>query len=151
MIRVDFDNERWHHLLHFEVLLHHFVDSVRDEVHDHIQVDFFRLVSISVKVLSHFNAVLMVQQLQYLEFSILVSLVLEHFLYRNCLPSFSDCRFKHHSEWSISNDFLGIVSQAFLEVRYKEVILKTKITGLVCYSDCLELELFLSCMSILPI
>ena len=36
LVRVEFYKEVWHHLLHFEVLLHYSVGCVWDIVHDYI-------------------------------------------------------------------------------------------------------------------
>ena len=56
----------------------------------------------------------MVKHLQDLELTVLVALVLEHFLYRHVLPCLSNDRFEHNSEGTISNDLFGIVGEASL-------------------------------------
>ena len=90
LVRVKLNQQRGYHLLHFEVVLHDFVKSIRNEVHDDVEVDLIRFVAVSVEELSHLNAVGVVQSLQNLELSVLVSLVLEYLL--NCyhFPSFSN-------------------------------------------------------------
>jgi len=49
LVRVKFHQQVWHHLLHLQVLLHYSVCCIRDEVHHHIQVDFFGLVTIGIE------------------------------------------------------------------------------------------------------
>lgn len=49
LVGVELHEQVWHHLLHLQVLFHYAVRSVWDEVHDDIQVHFFRLISVRVK------------------------------------------------------------------------------------------------------
>ena len=44
-------------MLHFKEILHYSVERVRDVVHDNIQVDLIRLVSVSIEGLPHLNAI----------------------------------------------------------------------------------------------
>ena len=60
LVRVKFDNEVWHHLLHFKVILHHSVGCFRDIVHDDVQIHFVRFIAVSIKALPHFNTIRMV-------------------------------------------------------------------------------------------
>ena len=98
LVGVQFNNKVWHLLLHFMELLHYSVSSIWDIVHDHVQVNFIRLVSISVEALSHLNAVRVMQHFEDSKLSILVSFVLEHFLDSYGLTSFGNSSFEHHSE-----------------------------------------------------
>ena len=115
LVGVQLDKEVRDHLFHLEILLHDTVGGIRNEVHHHIQVYFFRLVSIGVERLSHFDTVGMVQHFQNLQLSVLISLILEHLFDGYGFPSLSNCRFKHNSKRSISNDLLSIVSETLLK------------------------------------
>ena len=112
LIGIELNNERWDHLLHFEVLLHYSVGRVRDVVHDHIQVNFVWLVSIRVEALTHLHTVGMVQHLQNRQLSIFISLVLENFFNCNCLAGFRNRGLEHHSERPITNNFFGVIGHA---------------------------------------
>ena len=43
LVGVEFDEEDWNTLLHFDVVLHNAVHSLRNVVHDDVQVHFIRL------------------------------------------------------------------------------------------------------------
>ena len=98
LVGVELDEQVWHHLLHFEILLHDAVRCVRDVVHHDIEIDFLRLVTVSVERLAHFDTVRVVQHFEDLQLSVLVSLVLEHFLDCHCLACFRNSRFENHSK-----------------------------------------------------
>ena len=114
LVGVELDEQIRHHLLHLEILLHHAIGSIGNEVHHNVQVDLIRLVTICVEGLSHLDTVGMVQHFQNLELSVLVALVLEHFLDGHSLSCLSNGRFENHSEGAISNNFLSVVSKALL-------------------------------------
>lgn len=114
LVRVQFYQQIGHLLLHFEVLLHNFVNGVGDEVHDDVEVDLLSLVSIGVEVLPNLDTVLVVQQLQYLQLSVLVALVLENLLDGHGLARLCDRCFKDHPEGARTNDFLCVVCQTLL-------------------------------------
>ena len=57
LICVDLHNERRDHLFHLEVLFHYSVSRVGNIIHDNIQIDFIRLVTISIETLTHFNTI----------------------------------------------------------------------------------------------
>jgi len=80
LVRVKLHQERRDHLLDFQVTLHHFVQSVRNEIHDYIEVGLIRLLSVGVEVLSHLNAVRMMKHFQNLQLSVLIAFVLEDLL-----------------------------------------------------------------------
>jgi len=98
LVGVKLNNKVGHHLLHFQILLHHSVGCVWDVVHYDVQIHFVGLVSVRVKRLPHFYAVGVVQHLQDCELSIFVSLVLKHFLDGDCFSGLCNRRFKHDSE-----------------------------------------------------
>ena len=98
LVGVELDQEVRHHLLHLEVLLHHTVGCVWDVVHNNVQIDFVRLVSISVERLPHFDTVRMVQHFQDLELSVFVPFVLEYLLDGHCLSCFRNSSFEDDSE-----------------------------------------------------
>ena len=49
LVAVKLDNEIWHHLFHLEVVLHNAVCGVLDVIHDDIQVNFVRFITICIK------------------------------------------------------------------------------------------------------
>lgn len=112
LVRVQLRQQGRHLLLHLVVGLHHFVHCVRNEIHHHVQVDLVLLISISVEVLAQFNAVLVVEDLHDLEFSVLELLVLERLLYRHYLSRLRHLRFVHHSERPAPNNLLRIISNS---------------------------------------
>ena len=61
LVRVDLDEQIWHHLFYFQVLFHHSVGSIRNVVHDDIKINLLWLVAIGVKGLSHLDAIRMVK------------------------------------------------------------------------------------------
>ena len=98
LVSVELDQEVRHHLLHLEVLLHHTVGCVWDVVHNNVQIDFVRLVSISVERLPHFDTVRVVEHFQYLKLSVFVPFVLEYFLDGHCLSRLRYRCFEDNSE-----------------------------------------------------
>lgn len=46
LVSIEFHQKCWNRLLHFVVVLEDSVDSLRDVIHDHIQVDFVLLKSL---------------------------------------------------------------------------------------------------------
>ena len=109
LIRVDFYQNIWYHLLHLKILLHNFVHSFRDIVHHNIQINLIRLVTISIKWLPHFNAIRVVQHFQNLKLSIFVSLVLKHLLDCHGFSCLCNSCLKYNPKWPISHNFLSIV------------------------------------------
>ncbi len=97
-------------MFHLHILLHYTVQSIRNKVHDYIQVDFIWLLSIGIEELAHLDTVRMVQGLQDFKFTVLVSFVLENFLDSYCLSSLSDSRLKYDTKRTISHNFLCVVS-----------------------------------------
>jgi hypothetical protein len=114
LIGVEFDNEVWHFLLHFEVLLHYTVGGIGNVVHHHIQVDFFWFIAIGVETLAHFDAVGVVQHFQNGQLPVLIPFILENFLDSHCLTCFSNDCLEHHSKGPIPYNFFSIVSEALL-------------------------------------
>jgi hypothetical protein len=53
----------------------------------------------------------MVQHLEYLQFSVLIALVLEHLLYRYSLSSFSHHSLEHNPEGSVTDNLLCVVGK----------------------------------------
>ena len=90
LVGIEFDEENGDRLLHAVVVLHDAVNCLRNEVHDDVEVEFlfltnkFRvhLIALGEEGVSHFDDGRVVELLHYLELSVLVSLILEHFL--NC-------------------------------------------------------------------
>ena len=114
LIRVHLYQERRHHLLHLEISLHNLVQSIWNVVHDHVQVDLILFVPISVERLLHLDAVRVMQDLKDLKFSVLIALVLKHFLDGNCFSCFSYSCLIYHSECPVSDDLFHIISETFL-------------------------------------
>ena len=114
LVGVELDKQVGHHLLHLQILFHYAVRSVRDEVHDNIEVHFFWLISIRVKRLAHLNAVGVMEHFQDLKLSVLVSFVLEDLFDSNCLTGLSNSCLEDDSERAISNDFFSVVGEALL-------------------------------------
>ena len=112
LIRIQFDDKIWHLLLHLVELLHHSVGSVRNVIHDDVQIHLIWLLSIGVEALPHFDAVRVMQHLEDGELPILVPFVLEHFFDGYSLSGFGDSRFEYDSERSITNNFFSVVSHA---------------------------------------
>lgn len=109
LVRVHLDNKIRNHLFNFEVLFHDSISSIRNVVHDDIEVHLILVFSISVKTLSHLYAVRVLQHLQNLKFSVFVSFVLENLLDCHCFSSFGNCSLEDDSKGSITNDFLSVV------------------------------------------
>ena len=90
LVCVEFNEKNWDWLLHAVVVLHYSVDGLRNEVHHHVKIELlfltnkFRvyLIAFREERMSHFDDRGMVQLLHYLELSVLIALILEHFL--NC-------------------------------------------------------------------
>ena len=101
-------------MLHLEVLFHNTIGGIRNKVHDNIEIDLLWLVSIRVEGLPHLYTIRMVKHLQDLQFSVLIALVLEHFLDGYRLTSFRNRRLKHHSKRPIADNFLSVVSKTLL-------------------------------------
>ena len=117
LVRVQLHQQVRHHLLHLQVLLHHSVGRVWDEVHDNVEVDLFGLVTVSVERLAHLDAVGVVEHLEDLKLSVLVALVLEDLLDGHRFARLRNRRFEHHAERTISDDFLRVVCEALLNTR----------------------------------
>lgn len=111
LIGVEFNQQRWHHLFHLHVLLHHSVESVRDKVHHHVEVDLLGLFAVSIEELTHFDTVRVMKSLQNLELTVLIALVLKHLFNSNSLAGFSDGRLEHDAEGAVSHNFLRVVSE----------------------------------------
>ena len=114
LVRVKLDEQIWYHLFHLEVLFHYSVTGVGYVVHYHIQIDLLGLVSICVERLPHFDAVRVVKHFQNLQFSVLVSLVLEHLFDGHSLTSLCDCCLEYYTEGPIPDNFLSVVGETLL-------------------------------------
>lgn len=104
-------------MLHLQILFHYSVGSVRDVVHNDVQINFIRFVTIRVEGLTHLDTIGMVQHLQNLKLSVLVALVLKDFLDGHSLSGFRDSCFKYNSERTISDNLLCVVSEALLKTK----------------------------------
>jgi hypothetical protein len=116
LVGVEFNNEVWYFLLHFEVLLHYTVSCVGDVVHHYIQVHLVWFISISIKTLAHFHAVRVVQHLQNGQLPVLIPFILENFFNRHSLPCLRNHCFENNPKRTVAYDFLCIVSQTLLEL-----------------------------------
>mmetsp|Transcript_15888 Transcript_15888/g.18402 ORF Transcript_15888/g.18402 Transcript_15888/m.18402 type:complete len:329 (-) Transcript_15888:80-1066(-) len=76
LVRVELHEQDRHALLHLHVVPHDPVDGLGDVVHDHVEVDFVRLVAAGVERVLHRDDVGVVQLFHNLELSVLVALVL---------------------------------------------------------------------------
>ena len=99
-------------MLHLQVLLHHSVESVRDEIHHYVEVDFIRLLSISVEELAHLHTVGVMKGLEDLKLAILVALVLKDLLNSDCLSCLRDRSLEDDTERAVTNDLLSVVGEA---------------------------------------
>jgi len=98
LIGIKLDDEVGDHLLHFMVLLHHSVSSVRDVVGYHIQIHFIWFISIRIKALPNFNAIWVMEHFQNRQLTIFVSFVLEYLFNGNGFPCFSNGSLENHSK-----------------------------------------------------
>ena len=114
LICIKFDEQVRHRLLHLVIVLQNPVYCLWHVVHYHIQIDLLGLVSICVERLPHFDAVRVVKHFQNLQFSVLVSLVLEHLLDGHGLTSLCDCRLEYYTEGPIPDNFLSVVGETLL-------------------------------------
>ena len=120
LVWVKLNEQIWYHLFHLEVLFHYPITGVRYVVHYYIQIDLLGFVTVGVERLPHFDAVRVVKHFQNLQFSILVSLVLEHLLDGHSLTSLCDCRLEYYSEGPIPDNFLSVVGETLLKrVKYE--------------------------------
>jgi len=109
LVSVQLDQDGRDCLLHLIVALHHLVDSLRDVIHHHVQINFIGLFSVSIEVLSDLYAVGVVEHLHDGEFPVLVALVLEDFLYGHCFRGLSHHCLVHYPKGPIPHYFLSIV------------------------------------------
>lgn len=114
LVAVKFNEQVRHHLLHFEIVLHHAVRCVLNVVHHNVEINFIRLLTVGIERLAHFDTIRVMQHFQDLQFAVLVSLVLEHLLDRHSFSSFRNRCLEYHAERSVTDDFLGIVSERLL-------------------------------------
>jgi len=98
-------------LFHFQVLLHHSIKGIRNEIHNHIQIYLIGFLAVGIKELAHFNTIRVVQGLQYFKLSVLIALMLEHFLNRDCLSRLGNSRLEDDTERTVTYNFLCIVSE----------------------------------------
>ena len=96
-------------MLHFQILLHHFIEGIWNVVHNNIEVDLVRLIAISIERLLHFYTVRMAEHFKDSQLSIFVSLILKYLLNCNRFPSFSDSSLIDDSKRSIANNLFSIV------------------------------------------
>ena len=125
LIGVELDKQGRHHLFHLDVLFHHAVECVGDEIHDHVEVDLLRFLSVGVKELAHLYAVGVPQRLQDFQLSILVPLVLKDLLYRNRLSRLGNCRLEHNAKRTVAHNLLSVIGQA-LQTSLVEILVKSK-------------------------
>ena len=111
LISVEFYQQRRYHLFHFHILFHDSVQCIRDEVHDHIKVNFIGFLSVCVEELTHLNTVCMMKSFKNFKFTVLIALILEDLFYSDSLASLSDCGLKDNTERAIANNFLSIICQ----------------------------------------
>lgn len=129
----------WHLLLHLMELFHHSICCVRDVVHYNVKIYLVWLVSISIETLSHLNAIRMMQHFQNSQFSIFIPFVLEYLLDSHCFSSFGNGCLEYNTEWSISNNFLSIISHALkyivLDWNIFQLLTCCFLPPLVCWSS----------------
>lgn len=87
LIGVKLYKQHGHWLLHLVVVFQNTVYGLRNVVHDNVEINFILLVALSVKSMSQGDNIRMKQFLHYLQFTILVPLVLVHFLNSNDITS----------------------------------------------------------------
>ena len=105
-------HQHWrNHLLHLEIVLHNFVNGIRNVIHDYVEVHFTIAVSVGVEGLPHFDIVGLVELFEDLEFSVFVPRVLEDLLDGDWLSSFSHASLEHNPEGAVADDLLRIVCQ----------------------------------------
>ena len=85
-------------------------DCLLNIVHDDVEIDLVLLIALCVEGMLELNDIRMLELLHYLQFSILIPLVLVNFLYCDFLICFVHDCLEHHSKRSVSNDTLRIVS-----------------------------------------
>ena len=109
LVGIEFHDEVGHHCLALQVLFHHAVSSVGDIVHNNVEVNLLRLVAVGEEGLAHFDAVGMVQHLENCELTVLVALVLEHFLDGDGFAGLSDGGLEDDSEGAVADNLLGVI------------------------------------------
>lgn len=80
LVNIELDEEHGNWLLHLTIMLKNSVNGLWHVVHDHIQVNFILLFSLSVKRVSERDHVRVEEFTHDLQFPILVSLILVNFL-----------------------------------------------------------------------
>lgn len=110
LVSIELDDQVRNHLLHFDVVLHDFVNRFGDEVHHHIQILLIRLVSVCVKILFHLNTEGVVEHFEDLELSVFVALVLEDLFDGHGLSGLCDHCFENHTERSVAYDLFCVIS-----------------------------------------
>jgi hypothetical protein len=109
LISVEFAKQRRDHLFHFHILFHDSVQCIRNEVHDHIKVNFIRFLSVSIEELAHLDAVCMMKSFKNFKFTVFIALILEDLFNSNSLASFCNGGLEHDTKRSIANNFLSII------------------------------------------
>ena len=79
LVSIELNQNHWHLLLHFVVMLQDSKHSFRNVIHDDVQVDLVRFVSLGVESMLQSYYIWVIELLHYLEFPVFVSLVLIHF------------------------------------------------------------------------
>ena len=111
LVGVQLNEDHGHLLLHFVVVLQDPEHGLRHVVHYYVQVDLIVLVALSVERMLQSYYVRVIELLHYLQFSVLVSFVLVHFLNGYLLRVLVHGGLKHHAERSVSHNSIGVVSE----------------------------------------
>lgn len=114
LVSVEFDEELRDALLHLDIVSHHSVNSLRNVIHDYIEIDFVLLVSSGVKGMLHLDDVGVEQLFHDLQFSVLIPLVLIHLFDGHSLSSLGDSCLVDNTERTVTDYSLSVISQGGL-------------------------------------
>eukprot|EP00356_Strombidium_inclinatum_P011931 CAMPEP_0170496284 /NCGR_PEP_ID=MMETSP0208-20121228/20868_1 /TAXON_ID=197538 /ORGANISM="Strombidium inclinatum, Strain S3" /LENGTH=136 /DNA_ID=CAMNT_0010772783 /DNA_START=641 /DNA_END=1048 /DNA_ORIENTATION=+ len=109
LVGVQLDEDVGYVLLLLHIVLHYFVQGLGDVLHDHVQVHFVGGVAACVEEVLHLNTERVSQDLQDLQFAVLVPLVLVHLLDGHMFVLDFEVGFVHHPEGPVADYALGNV------------------------------------------
>ena len=92
-------------------MLQYAKDSLRHIVHDHIEVDLIRFISLCVECMLQSDHVRMIQFLHDLQLPILIPLVLINLLDGDLVIVFIDRGLENYTERAVANHTVGVVSE----------------------------------------
>ena len=111
LVSVKLHQDHWHLLLHLVVMLQNSEHCFGHIVHHHVQVDFVWLIPLGVESMLQSDHIGVEKLLHYLQFSILVPLVLIHLLDGNRVTVLVHRGLEYHAKRTIAYNTVCIVGK----------------------------------------